>query len=147
MENLDSIQETHPASHSFAYILHFSRIRFNMEARAWTFSDLKESYALCEQYKDTEDPIKHYLYGVTLEMAGQGEEADDKYSIFRASAIMKYGNLEDAVKHYEVEAGRCGDDDPMKEHAMHMVYILQKKADKGSAHARQRSPSKACAVQ
>lgn len=96
-----------------------------MESRLWTFDDIKDATARHETYRNTDSPARHYYYGMALEMAGQPEEADDKYVVFRAEAERTFGDLEQGAAHYETEAEAFVGDERQILHHMQMARILR----------------------
>lgn len=98
-----------------------------MDTRLWTFDDIKDATARHETYRNSGNPIRHYFYGVALEMSGQAEEADEKYVAFRSEAQHQFGDLESGASHYATEAealSRSGDK-RSSEHYANMARILR----------------------
>lgn len=72
-------------------------------------------------------PIRHYFYGIALEMSGQAENADEKYVDFRVEAQRKFGDLRSAAAHYAAQAESLtgpGGDEKSSEHYANMARIL-----------------------
>lgn len=96
-----------------------------MNGRLWTFDDIKDATARHEDYRKSDDPIRHYFYGVALEMSGQSEEADEKYMAFRVEVQRKFGDLERGAKHYAAEGEAFTCDERRAEHYVNMAKILR----------------------
>lgn len=98
-----------------------------MEARLWTFNDIKDATNRHENYRHSGNPIRHYFYGVALEMSGQGESANEKYLAFRKEAQRKFGDLASAAEHYarEGEALSSSGDERSSDHYANMARILR----------------------
>lgn len=96
-----------------------------MDTRLWTFEDIKDATARHETYRNTDDPVRHYFYGVALEMAGQSEDADDKYVAFRVEAERLFGDLDRGAAHYMAEAEAFSADERRTEHYEKMASILR----------------------
>lgn len=97
-----------------------------METRLWTFEDMKDAMKRQEKYRNTDNPVRHYFYGVALEMAGQPEEADRKYIAFRHEVERVFGNLERGASQYEAEVDAFVGDERRIEHYIRMVDILRR---------------------
>lgn len=97
-----------------------------METRLWTFEDMKDAMKRQEKYRNTDNPVRHYFYGVALEMAGQPEEADRKYIAFRYEVERVFGNLESGASQYEAEVDAFVGDTRRIEHYIRMVDILRR---------------------
>eukprot|EP00903_Cladosiphon_okamuranus_P015156 g14014.t1 len=98
-----------------------------MESRLWNFSDIKDATSRHELYRNSDNPMRHYFYGVALEMSGQAESASEKYVAFRAEAQRKFGGLASAAEHYAREGGAlvgCGDE-RSSDHYANMARILR----------------------
>lgn len=97
-----------------------------MHARLWTFNDIKDATARHELYRNSNNPIRHYFYGVALEMSGQADDADEKYVAFRAEVKNKFGDLGSGAAHYSAEAATLssGGDERTSEHYANMARIL-----------------------
>lgn len=113
-----------------------------MEARLWTFDDIKDAIKRHEGYRNSNDPIRHYFYGVALEMSGQADSASEKYVEFRMEATRKFGGLRGAAAHYtrEAEMLRSSGDERSADHYANMARIVRG-PDPGVA-----SSSKTCVV-
>lgn len=97
-----------------------------MDARLWTFDDIKDATARHEACRNTDDPVRHYYYGVALEMSGQSENADEKYLAFRFEIQRKFGNLASGAAHYRAKAAGMegGGDARSSDHYENMARIL-----------------------
>lgn len=96
-----------------------------MDTRLWTFDDIKDAMARYETYRNTSNPMRHYYYGLALEVAGQCEEADEKYLAFRVEAERSFGSLDRGAAHFEAEADALLGDDRLIEHYLRMANVLQ----------------------
>lgn len=96
-----------------------------MDTRPWTFDDIKDATARHEVYRNSDDPIRHYFYGVALEMSGQSEDADEKYMAFRMEVQRKFGDLERGAVHYVAEGEAFAGDERRVEHYGYMAKILR----------------------
>lgn len=112
-----------------------------METRLWTFNDIKDATSRHEHYRNSDNPIRHYFYGVALEMSGQAESSSEKYVAFRMEAERKFGGLESAAEHYarEGEALSSSGDERSSDHYANMARILRGRDPRGGS-------SKACVV-
>lgn len=112
-----------------------------METRLWTFNDIKDATSRHEHYRNSDNPIRHYFYGVALEMSGQAESASEKYVAFRVEAQRKFGDLYSAAEHYqgEGEALSSSGDERSSEHYANMARILRGPDPRGDS-------SKSCMV-
>lgn len=108
-----------------------------MEARLWTINDVKDATRRHEDYRYSDDPIRHYFYGVALEMAGQTESSEEKYAAFRMEAKRKFGDLGSAAAHYAREGESIGSsgDDKTSDHYANMARILRGPEPGGSSKA------------
>lgn len=106
-----------------------------MEARLWTFNDIKDATRRHEEYRYSDNPIRHYFYGVALEMSGQAESADEKYLSFREEAQRRFGDLESAAAYYaeEGEAISRNGDEKSSDHYANMARILRRPEPGGSS--------------
>lgn len=98
-----------------------------MEARLWNFSDIKDATNRHENYRHSDNPIRHYFYGVALEMSGQAESASEKYVAFRVEAQRKFGDLASAAENYAREGISLGSsgDGRGSDHYANMARILR----------------------
>lgn len=98
-----------------------------MNERLWSFNDIKDATARFEAYRDSDDPVRHYFYGIALEMSGQADSADEKYLAFRAEAQRRFGDLGNGATHYAAEAERLKDsgDTKISDHYTNMARILR----------------------
>lgn len=98
-----------------------------MEARLWTFNDIKDATRRHENYRNSDNPIRHYFYGVALEMSGQADSASEKYVAFRVEAQRKFGDLASAAEHYAEEGGALSSrgDERSSDHYANMARILR----------------------
>lgn len=114
-----------------------------MNSRLWTFDDIKDATSRHENYRNSDNPVRHYFYGVALEMSGQAEDADEKYIAFRVEAQRKFGDLESGAAQYmkEAEALGASGDHRTSEHYANMARIL-----KGPEPADRRGKAKNCVV-
>lgn len=98
-----------------------------METRLWTFNDIKDATRRHEDYRNSDNPIRHYFYGVALEMSGQTESATEKYLAFRLEAQRRFGGLESAAAQYvqEGEALSRSGDAKSSDHYANMARILR----------------------
>lgn len=98
-----------------------------METRLWTFNDIKDATRRHEGYRNSDNPIRHYYYGVALEMSGQAESADEKYMAFRVEAQRRFGDIRSAAAHYaeEGEALSRSGDEKSSDHYANMARILR----------------------
>lgn len=98
-----------------------------METRLWTFNDIKDATRRHENYRNSDNPIRHYFYGVALEMSGQAESASEKYVAFRMEAQRKFGDLDSAAEHYAGEgvAFSNSGDERSADHYANMARILR----------------------
>lgn len=98
-----------------------------MEARLWTFDDIKDATKRHERYRNSSNPIRHYFYGVALEMSGQADSASEKYVDFRMEAKREYRDLGSAVAHYAAQADslRSSGDGRSSDHYANMARILR----------------------
>lgn len=76
-------------------------------------------------HRNTNDPVRHYFYGVALEMAGQSDDADEKYVAFRVEAERLFGDLERGAVHYAAEAEAFSGDERRREHYEKMAKIMR----------------------
>lgn len=106
-----------------------------METRLWTFNDIKDATRRHEDYRHSDNPIRHYFYGVALEMSGQTESATEKYVAFRMEAQRKVGDLGSAAAHYarEGEALSSSGDERSSDHYANMARILRGPEPGGSS--------------
>lgn len=113
-----------------------------MDVRLWTFDDIKDATQRHEHYRYSDDPVRHYFYGVALEMSGQTESSSEKYVAFRVEAQRKFGDLERAAEHYagEGDALSSGGDERSADHYANMARILRG-PEPGAADG-----SKTCAI-
>ena len=65
----------------------------------WRFDDLKKAFQRFEAAPD--EPEAFFHLGTALLMAGQEEEAFDRFSLFRKRCVETHGSRVAAVKHYE----------------------------------------------
>ncbi|CAB1112360.1 unnamed protein product [Ectocarpus sp. CCAP 1310/34] len=96
-----------------------------MEARLWTFDDIKDASRRHEEYRHSDNPIRHYFYGVALDMSGQEEGATEKYDAFRAEAQRLFGDVESAAAHYAGEGLALRGDERSSDHYANMARILR----------------------
>lgn len=108
-----------------------------MNARLWTFQDIKDATARHELYRNSDNPVRHYFYGVALEMSGQTEDADEKYIAFRVEVRRKFGDLTSGAAHYtaEAETKNGGGDERTSDHYLNMARILRE-AEPGARKAK-----------
>ncbi|CAM9544889.1 unnamed protein product [Hapterophycus canaliculatus] len=99
----------------------------SMEARLWTFEDIKDATKRHECYRNSNDPIRLYFYGVALEMSGQSASSSEKYVAFRLEARRRFKDLGSAAAHYarEAEMLRSSGDERSAEHYVNMARILR----------------------
>lgn len=96
-------------------------------SRLWTFEDIRDATVRYQACKDSDDPTRHYFYGVTLEVSGQADCAKEKFVAFRQEARRKFGDLQSGADGYEAQSNACleNGDEKSSEHFANMARILR----------------------
>jgi len=112
----------------------------------WTYKDLKEAHQTYETIEaaDPNNPAKHFYMGMTMQMAGQTESADEHYENFCKRCIEFFGSILQAVEFHEKRLqdlkaqGQTTFDDREAYNVQEMIHILR---DHNKARRRRRGCS------
>lgn len=73
----------------------------------WRMEDLKAAF---KRYADNpNDPEADFFMGKALQMAGQADDADDRFELFSKKCFERFGSHAAAVEHYQATAARVAE--------------------------------------